>query len=122
MRLYITRDSVCAADDLDAPHACNGRIENTTSVGEVVAACLDISPLPNISGGKATWCLSSGVPLAVIAQQWTTPKLVSQFAPPIDHLDIDKDGTLRLHFTYFVQRDPHDVRNILSRLQLRVRD
>lgn len=117
MKLYITRDSVAAGDDFDAPHVRDGSVDDNSDISQIVAACIAASPLPNIAGGCATWGLSSSVPLAVIAQQWLSPKLVSQFPPERERLDI-VDGTLRLHFTYFEQDDPDDVFGVLSRLRL----
>ncbi|TWT81662.1 hypothetical protein CA13_31280 [Planctomycetes bacterium CA13] len=117
MKLYITRDSVAAGDDVDAPHARNSSVPDDADVSQIVAACLAASPLPSIAGGDASWALSSGVPLAVIAQQWASPKLVSQFPPNPNRLDLT-DGTLRLHFTYFAQQSPDDVFAVLERLRL----
>ena len=117
MKLYITRDSVAAGDDFDAPHVRNATVPDDADVPQILNACLAASPLPSISSGDATWALSSGVPLAVIAQQWPTPKLISQFPPNPKHLDI-VDGTLRLHFTYFMQQPPNDVYSVLEQLRL----
>lgn len=120
MKLYITRDSVAAGDDFDAPHIRNASVQDDADISQIVSACLAASPLPSISAGDATWALSSGVPLAVIAQQWSTPKLVSQFPPEPEHLDFS-DGTMRLHFTYFMQQPPDDVYSVLERLTLHAR-
>ena len=116
MRLYITRDSVAAGDDVDAPHLRTGAFAGS-DISQIVSACLAISPLPSIAGGDATWAISSGLPLAVIAQQWPKPKMLSQFPPKLDRLDFDGD-LLRLHFTYFAQQSPDDVFAILRRLRL----
>jgi len=118
IRLYITRDSVAASDDIDAPHLRTGQLANGSDIGQLVATCLNASPLPNISGGQATWCLSSLVPLAVIAQQWTQGRLLSFIEPPIESLDL-RDNVLRLHFSYFDQLDPDDVFFVLQRLRLK---
>ena len=117
MKLYITRDSVAAGDDFDAPHVRNATVAQDADITQIVSACLAESPLPSIAGGDATWALSSGVPLAVIAQQWPAPKLISQFPPDPKHLD-SIDGTLRLHFTYFEQQPPDDVYSVLECLRL----
>jgi hypothetical protein len=120
MNLYITRDSVAAGDDIDAPHVRTATVPDDSDIGQIVAACLAASPLPCIAGGNATWALASGVPLAVIAQQWPTPKLVSQFPPASSRLDI-VESAMRLHFTYFAQQSPDDVLAVLSRLTLHAR-
>ena len=117
MKLYITRDSVAAGDDFDAPHVRKGSVADDADVSHIVEACLRLSPLPNISGGFATWALSSGVPIAVVAQQWSSPKLIAEFPFDRQYLDI-ANNTLRLHFTYLEQRDPEDVHAVLSELKL----
>ena len=116
MRLYITRDSVAAGDDIDAPHLRIGAFAGS-DIAQIVSACLAISPLPSIAGDDATWAISSGLPLAVIAQQWPQPKMLSQFPPKMDRLDFDGD-VLRLHLTYFAQQSPDDVFAVLQRLRL----
>jgi hypothetical protein len=118
LKLYITRDSVAAGDDIDAPHVRTGRVADESDIEQIVATCLNASPLPNISGGQATWCLSSLVPLAVIAQQWPRSRLVSSIGPRIESLDL-RDDILRLHFSYFAQHDPEDVLAVLQRLRLK---
>ncbi len=50
MDLYITRDSVAAGDDVDAPHLRNGKIHDDANISQIVDACLAVSPLPSISG------------------------------------------------------------------------
>lgn len=119
MRLYITRDSVAAGDDVHAPHTRVGSFAGN-DVPQIVSACIAISPLPSVAGGNATWAISSGLPLAVIAQQWSEPKMLSQLPPKLDRLDFDGDE-LRLHFTYFAQQPPDLVFTILQRLRLHAR-
>ena len=118
IRLYITRESVAAGDDVDAPHLRAGTISDDTSIEQLVGACLKFSPLPTIAGGEATWCLSSLVPLAVVAQQWEQPRLVWGVSRRIGSLDLRGDE-LRLHFSYFAQHDPNDVLDVLNNLRLK---
>jgi hypothetical protein len=113
MKVYFTRDSVSAADDLHAPHAHNLKLPD--DVRDVVNAAV----LPRIDGGQATWCISSGLPLAVIAQQWDEPRLLSFIPYKISELDMS-GPKVKLHFTYFAQQDPEIVYEILHRLRLRV--
>jgi hypothetical protein len=78
--------------------------------------------LPSISGGKATWSLSSRVPLAVIAQQWAAPVILNHPpGPALSELDWD-DDVVRLHFTYFAQQSPDSVLAVLRDLRLRALD
>ncbi len=118
MKLYVTRDSVCAADDGDAPHQRTLTVPDSQTVEPIVLAVVRGYELPEIFGGLATWSLSSNVPLAVIAQQWPDPRMTS--ALPRSVAECDTSGNyLRLHFSYFAQRDPEVVLEILQRLQLR---
>ena len=118
IRLYITRESVAAGDDVDAPRLRTGEISDDSSIEQLIAACLKVSPLPMISGGEATWCLSSLVPLAVVAQQWEQPRPVWGVSRRIESLDLRGDD-LRLHFSYFAQHDPNDVLAVLNNLRLK---
>jgi hypothetical protein len=117
MRVRLTRDSVAAADDLRAPHDCTIRAPDGTPLDEIVAS-IAANYLPsNIGGGKATWSLASRVPIAVAAQQWPEPKLLS--ARDSDDLaGLDFDGkTLRIHATYHGQIDPDLVLEVLQALR-----
>jgi hypothetical protein len=118
MKAYLTRDSVAAGDDADAPHAREIDVPDDVTVTELVQLVWRDARLPSISGGQATWALSSIVPLAVGAQQWGAPRILSSFPPKLAELDV-KGGTVRLHFSYFAQRDPEAVFEVLRRLRLR---
>jgi len=52
------------------------------------------------------------------AQQWGAPRILSSFPPKLAELDV-KGGTVRLHFSYFAQRDPETVYDVLRRLRAR---
>src|SRR5688500_9977792 len=105
MRVYFTRDSVGAGDGGDAPHARQLGVPEGVATDVLVRLVSEAAQLPQIAGGEATWCVSSRVPLAVIAQQWREPRLLSSFLPALTILDFD-GRTVRLHFSYFAQRDP----------------
>ncbi len=121
MKAYFTRDSVCAGDDGDAPHAREIDLPEAAGVDEQIKQVIAAARLPTISGGKATWSLSSIHPLAVVAEQWPQAKLIHQISPKLADLDVDKNGTLRLHFSYFAQRDPDAVFDVLRNLTTRSR-
>jgi len=118
VRLLVTRDSVAAGDDIDAPH----QIELDGPAGEdleaAIGTVLASGYLPHISGGRASWSVSSGRVLAVVAQQWTAPKMLWGMDRSLRGLDVSK-GTLRMHFSYHTQLDPQLVYEVLSRLRLR---
>jgi hypothetical protein len=118
MKAYFTRDSVCAGDDGDAPHAREIDVPGPFDAAGLLRAVLAAEKLPSIAGGQATWCVASGVPLAVVAQQWPEPRMLSFLPPKLGDLDTDGE-TVRLHFSYFAQRDPEVVFDVLQRLQLR---
>lgn len=118
MNLYVTRESVAAGDDVDAPHARTFAIPDAAPLEAALAAVLAARYLPSISGGLATWSVTSNIPLAVIAQQWSTPRML--FLTTRDREAIDRaSGTLRLHFNYHAQIDPEIVLEVLRRLRLR---
>ena len=111
MHIYVTRDSVCAGDDADAPHAREFDLPGTPEVSVVVEHLFGSGYLPSISGGQATWSIVSAVPVAVAAQQWSKPK---HFQLLRGLRDVDfASGTLRLHFNYHAQIDPDVVHNVL---------
>ena len=118
MRLLITRHSVAAGDDVDAPHL----VEMDGPAGEdleaAIAKVVASGYLPHVSGGRATWSVSSGRVLAVVAQEWPAPKMLWGVDRSYRGLDIVR-GTLRLHFSYHTQHDPELVRDILGGLRLR---
>jgi hypothetical protein len=120
MKAYITRDSVCAADDVDAPNARELTVPDGLPVDELVRQVIRLAGLPPVAGGKATWCISSIEPLAVIAQQWSEPRLLTFIPPERSRLDI-ADGVFRSHISYFAQQDPEVVFEVLRRLQIRAR-
>jgi hypothetical protein len=118
MRVYFSRDSVCAGDDSDAPHAREIELPADASIEAIVRGALKASPLASIAGGKATWCVSSGLPLAVIAQEWSEPKFLHPIPPKLS--DLDRRGEMvRLHFSYFAQQDPDVVFGVLRRLTVK---
>ena len=112
--MIVWRDSVCAGDDGDAPHAWVLRMSRDTSLRDLIKVCLERRYLASISGGKATWILEATRPLAVIAQQWVEPRYLVAPATPIFSL-IDVAANPHLHFRYRCQTDPDQVFASLSR-------
>lgn len=115
MRLYVSRDSVCAGDDTDAPHARVFDVPGTPDVAGAVEHVLASGYLPSIAGGLATWSIVSAIPVAVVAQQWPKPRHF--MVAGLRHVDYVAD-TLRLHFNYHAQIDPETVRNVLWGMRL----
>jgi hypothetical protein len=104
MKVYVSRGSVAAGDDVNAPNARTFSFENGTSLPDMISHISRSGYLPSISGGQASWSVTSGVPLAIVAQQWSEPHMLS-IAIPENRLDRDGD-VLRLNFNYHAQVDP----------------
>lgn len=118
MEIYVTRDSVSAGDDVEAPHPMNITIDKVETVDSLLEALNKIDYLPQVSGGHATWTLSSALPLAVFAQEWSAPKKVSSSDRKLESLDFES-GVLNLHFSYHAQTSPEDVLSVLKRVRLK---
>lgn len=102
------------ADDMDAPHEVY--VETTDAqVSTVAENIVAMEYLPCISGGKATWILRTdpnGDALAVIAQQWSQPKLLSftqQQLTPIQAAEC-----LQVYVEYYCQVEPELVFDALQ--------
>ena len=116
MEVIVSRDSVAAGDDVDAPHTRRLQIQST-SPKEFATQILRAYPLPLIGGGHATWVVSSGVPLAVVAQQWQEPRLLKGV---LDLANCDRKGeTTLVHVSYLAQIDPSCAAEVLDHLRLR---
>lgn len=115
VKLSLTRTSASAGDDVDAPHKFAIEVPNDFSLDDIASAIQKSSYIPKIQFGKATWSVTSGVPIAVIAQQWPEPKIVTNIEFVRDRLDL-KDGTVRAHVNYHAQIDPDIVLEILREL------
>jgi hypothetical protein len=118
MKAYVTRDSVTAGDDVDAPHEIRLDLPYRWEWNGLIDEVWRSSRLPQIVGGCATWVLSSGIPLAIAAQEWKQPKPLFLLEAEKSLVDV-VEGELRLHWSYFAQYDPGVVGDIVSRLRLR---
>lgn len=110
--ITITRDSVAAGDDTDAPHMLIVEIEPTDTIKSALESILRLNYLPKISGGNATWSVASSQPIAVFAQQWSTPHHINPEEETCQNRGIDK-----LHFNYHGQESPEIVLRVLSRFR-----
>lgn len=117
MDIYLTRDRVAAGDDMDAPHERTFSFPDAMPIEEVISRINTAGYLAKISGGKATWSVVSGFPIAVVAQQWPEPRAVSWRAVKPSALE-SKNGVICLHFNYHTQLDPDIVLEVLRRLKL----
>ena len=108
MKLHLTRDSVAAGDDVDAPHFLVADIDENASTLELARQIQAMQYLASISGGEATWSIEADTPLAIIAQQLNEPKLIIQDNPIVKELAKGKDY-LRVHINYHCQEDPDET-------------
>jgi hypothetical protein len=116
MKIIVTRDSVAAGDDVDAPHRREFTFPNDTPLLAALTVIAQSSYLASIFGGRATWSVVSGIPLAVVAQEWTLPQ--SLFLGTEENLDI-RNSALHLHFNYHAQISPEVVLEILRGFRLK---
>ncbi|WP_433478411.1 hypothetical protein ACQPZP_16060 [Spirillospora sp. CA-142024] len=90
------------------PHAQTIELPPETSLARVVAHLLERHFLATIAGGKATWILVAGGPLAVVAQQWDEPRFLVDPSRPIGSFAAEGGG-VSLMFRYWKQNDPDRV-------------
>ena len=91
-------------DDDDAPHHCEMTVADDVSLQAIVKAVLQSKYLATIGGGKATWTVMSRIPIAIVAQQWAEPKMLT---PVLSLSSLNfSDNVLSMHFNYRVQQDP----------------
>lgn len=115
--IILTRDSVAAGDDSDAPHYLTIEVDVEDRIGDILSAVLALRYLPQISGGKATWSVASNEPLAIIAQEWASPMFICM-------PDYPNQGTRgffnieALHFNYHAQDSPETAFQILRRFRI----
>ncbi len=115
LRLHLTRDSVAMADDMDAPHLKKVTLPADVTAEGIATWIVENRYLPqNVQGGKATWSLVSKRPIAVLAQQWDRPKMLSNCPDSLEDLDFE-DGVLRAQVNYHAQKNPNAVFRKLDR-------
>lgn len=112
--VYLQRDSVCMGDDVDAPHDDSIEVADST-VATIAQGIVSAQYLAMIDGGKATWILrtrANGEPLAVIAQQWASPRLLDD--APKNAVPNQQTGKLQVYVEYYCQADPNLVYDALQ--------
>jgi hypothetical protein len=113
LKVTVERDSVCAGDDVDAPHSESIWTRQDCTLAHVLECIRDMGYLARISGGRATWIVESNRPLAVMAQQWNSPRFL--VAPETRLVDCaDLSGRRSLFFRYWCQVDPGVVFDCLA--------
>ena len=115
LTLHLTRDSVAAGDDMDAPHELALLLADDVTSEAMVAAIREADYLPRIAGGKATWSVVSERTVAVLAQQWPGPRMVQDAPYPTERLLRDGNGYSFL-LKYDAQQDPETVLAVLRKI------
>jgi len=105
MKILVTRDSVCAGDDCDAPHALSLDVDPNATLRDVLASLTRPRYLAGIQGGMATWVAESGEPLAIVCEQHPEPWFL--FDP--ETLASELFPARTLYFHYLAQIDPQFV-------------
>ncbi len=113
LALSIERDSVCAGDDCDAPHHVSIQVHRKSTLAQVLEIIRNTGYLARITGGCATWIVESDRPLAVVAEQWTTPRFLIVPDTLIATCQTN-EGSHRLFFRYWCQVDPDRVFDALQ--------
>lgn len=115
IEIVLSRDSVCAGDDIDVPHDKIIRFGSEKYVSKLIESIKSSDYLPLIAEGKATWIVNnSDEIIAVIAQQWNTSKLFID--KKILVKDLIKTGKrIHLFFKYRSQEDPGLICENLSK-------
>lgn len=108
MRIYVSRGSVAAGDDVNAPNPESLSVPDGTGLHEIVKSIATSDYLPRIAGGQAAWSVTSSGLVAVVAQQWTEPHMFVLDPLSFDKLD-HSNGVLRLNFNYHAQIAPETV-------------
>jgi hypothetical protein len=117
-RLRLTRDSVAAGDDADAPHARDLAFPAELRTPEQLQALVAEAAshyLPGVAG-PACWVTWSRLPLAVFASRWPAPRPLWLTDADLERLDRRGDA-LHLHFVYLAMVDP-DVALEVVRLSM----
>jgi hypothetical protein len=106
LAMNVERDSVCAGDDIDAPHTKQFTFLENDTLAEALSAIVQGGYLANIAGGNATWIVeAAGKAVAVIAQQWKSPKFLIDPATLVINC-IEPASPRALFFRYWCQIDP----------------
>lgn len=117
-KIIVTRDSVAAGDDDSAPHLLTIQVKETDSIKNIIELLAHSEYLPKIYGGEATWSVASHQPLAVIAQQWISARLIC-LTDQHTFVNFNLD---RIHFNYHSQDPPEMVLHVLSHFKTAISD
>ena len=120
MRLVLTRDSVAAGDDIDAPHeralADIPPVATLDGLERLIRQVVGGNYLASVAG-RATWAAFSNLPLAVYSNLAEQPRMIWLTDRDVtDRLNV-RDGTLRMHFVYLAMVDPDTAFDVLRSIR-----
>lgn len=99
MRVVVTRDSVAAGDDADAPHRVSFEPDCAARIGEVFKHLEQIGYLPWVDGRGHRWYASAGSQtVAEFVANRRQPEFTKLLASPLTEFAVH--GELRIHFRY----------------------
>jgi len=114
--LLIDRDSVHPGDDCE-PHHVSITVDESMAIEKLLVEARTECTLPIIHGGKATWFACANTEperyLAVIAQQWKSPKLLTKPSETVGSIFSNSHAS-KVTFRYWCQSDPNEVYLALS--------
>ncbi|MEM9337693.1 MAG: hypothetical protein AAGA66_03135 [Bacteroidota bacterium] len=115
--ITLTRASVAAGDDMDAPHFRKIDIASDWKIERILLEVLNANYLPSIAG-KATWSVAINEPIAVINQGHDRSiKLIT--LPGYPHQGTGGFVDIKtIHFNYHAQQDAGIVFDVLRRFDL----
>ncbi|KQM87286.1 hypothetical protein ASE67_06055 [Sphingomonas sp. Leaf23] len=103
--LLVMRDSVCLADDVDAPHACVVDVPRDADATGVARALLSSGCLAGVAG-HTTWSIAMGRDRVVFGDRWGL-RFVRAVRP--DPLTARAEAFERIDVRYWQQRDAQTV-------------
>jgi hypothetical protein len=97
--IQLTRDSVCMADDIDAPHEVLTADAHIRTLGELCESVVAENYLPRIVSSKISWILAcENKPLVILGQSPATPVWWINSDAPL--LEITAARPMKFQFIY----------------------
>ena len=115
--ITLTRESVSAGDDVNAPHKMKIEIKTDWKINEIIEHIVELGYLPKIIG-NATWSIAINKPIAVISQHDNyLPKLIC--LPDYPHQETRGFVDIKnIHINYHGQVDSNMVFEVLHRFRM----
>jgi hypothetical protein len=114
VKINVTRSFVCMADDALGANRIEFSFPLQSNILELVSKIDHLQFLPPISGGEATWLVyNSNKAIALIAQQWDSPKFFINEQESISTLYRGNTG-IDIFLDYKMQLDPSRLYNAIK--------